>query len=213
MISLQKYKAWFSGKKEIDEQSAEAEIIGVFDAIDRSHFSAYQKDALASYYLDSIPQADHVKRLKLEKMKDAPEQMLSSWMAHNAYQKHLQQVQQDDHTKFMMSGLTVIMSGTLCIYFVYAVCSQKFLLNFSLDALIGSIAFAFLIINIRKKLQIAKRYSSGRELILLEGISFLICALLKMVIPSMFDLSVVILFIAYMTEKKKLEKMIAVSIH
>lgn len=40
----------------------------------------------------------------------------------------------EDKAKIMMSSLTIIMTGTLVVYFFYAVLNSKFLINFSIDA-------------------------------------------------------------------------------
>lgn len=45
----------------------------------------------------------------------------------------------EDKAKIMMSSLTIIMTGTLVVYFFYAVLNSKFLVNFSIDALVLSL--------------------------------------------------------------------------
>ena len=42
----------------------------------------------------------------------------------------------EDKSKISLTGLTIIMMGTLFIYFLWAVINSKFLFNFIIDALV-----------------------------------------------------------------------------
>ena len=57
----------------------------------------------------------------------------------------------EDKSKISLTGLTIIMMGTLFIYFLWAVINSKFLVNFSIVALVGDVAFVILIIYFKVK--------------------------------------------------------------
>lgn len=212
MISLKKYQKWLNSSvaAEANDLVSEDEVIRVLDTLNDGTLPDYQKDALAQYYLESIKDSGRYKNLNIAEDSSPLNKRFKSWMSGNAYQKMQKQIIQNDHTKYMMCGLTIIMAGTICIYFLYAVISQNFLIAFSADALIASIAFVFLLINMRKKMQIIRRYGKVSDYLLMDIIAFIICILLKFILPPMFDCSVIVLFAAYMIEKKRFEKMMPV---
>ena len=68
----------------------------------------------------------------------------------------------EDKAKISLTGLTIIMMGTLFIYFLWAVINSKFLVNFSIDALVGVIALVILIRNLKIKYRKIKKYTSEK---------------------------------------------------
>ena len=65
----------------------------------------------------------------------------------------------EDKGKFLMASLTIIMTGTLFIYFLWSVINAKYIINFSVDAIVGAISFVILIRNLKLKYNILKKYN------------------------------------------------------
>lgn len=112
----------------------------------------------------------------------------------------------DDITKFVVSGLTIVMTATIVIYFLMAVVNKNYLINFTLDSLVGVIALVILIRMMMAKYKLVKEYDGVKDYLLLDLLSILLCILIKIAFKSPFDLSLLILVITYFISKKKFEK-------
>lgn len=110
----------------------------------------------------------------------------------------------DDKGKFLMSGLTIIMMGTLFIYFLWSVINGRYIVNFSVDSIVGVISFVILIKNIKCKYDVLKKYhESLNNYKFIDIASFLICLFIKIIIQMPFDFSLIILLASYYISKNK----------
>lgn len=169
----------------------------VIQAIDKMNVCGAEKNALLHYYMDH-PQMQRKANLQKE---------IKSWMRMDAYQKIKEQIKRDDQSKFTIAGIVIIMMATLFLFFLRAVLFKKFLINFSIDAIVGAIALVLLGRNLHIKYRVLDRYlDSHRWYLCIDVASFILCALLKFAFSPMFDFSLIILFISFVLQKKKLEK-------
>ena len=113
----------------------------------------------------------------------------------------------EDKGKFLMASLTIIMTGPLFIYFLWSVINAKYIINFSVDAIVGAISFVILIRNLKLKYNILKKYN---ELLnnykFIDLSSFVICLFIKIFVKIPFDFSLVILLCSYYITKNKFYK-------
>lgn len=114
----------------------------------------------------------------------------------------------EDKSKISLTGLTIIMMGTLFIYFLWAVINSKFLVNFSIDALVGVVALVILIRNLKIKYSIIKKYTSEKQFMILDLVAFALCFLIKVVVQIPFDFSLIILLISHYATKRIFNKII-----
>ncbi|MCI5997416.1 MAG: hypothetical protein PT934_06995 [Peptoniphilaceae bacterium] len=114
----------------------------------------------------------------------------------------------EDKAKIMMSSLTIIMTGTLVVYFFYAVLNSKFLINFSIDALVGAVALVILIGNFKLKYKVLKDYSDLNYFKFIDVLSFSVCVFIKIAFKIPFDFSLFILLLAYYLTKTKFDKIV-----
>ncbi|MCK6130732.1 hypothetical protein [Parvimonas micra] len=114
----------------------------------------------------------------------------------------------EDKAKISLTGLTIIMMGTLFIYFLWAVINSKFLVNFSIDALVGVVALVILIRNLKIKYSIIKKYTSEKQFMILDLVAFALCLLIKVVVQIPFDFSLIILLISHYATKQIFNKMV-----
>ena len=112
----------------------------------------------------------------------------------------------EDKSKISLTGLTIIMMGTLFIYFLWAVINSKFLVNFSIDALVGVVALVILVRNLKIKYDIIKKYTSEKQFMILDVIAFTLCFLIKVVVKIPFDFSLIILLISHYATKQIFNK-------
>ena len=80
----------------------------------------------------------------------------------------------EDKAKVSLTGLTIIMMGTLFIYFLWAVINSKFLVNFSIDSLVGVVAFVILVRNLKLKYDVIKKYTSEKQFMILDFVAFVL---------------------------------------
>ena len=113
-----------------------------------------------------------------------------------------------DKSKISLTGLTIIMMGTLFIYFLWAVINSKFLVNFSIDALVGVVAIVILIRNLKVKYNIIKKYTSEKQFMILDLVAFTLCFLIKVVVKIPFDFSLIILLISHYATKQIFNKIV-----
>ncbi len=114
----------------------------------------------------------------------------------------------EDKSKISLTGLTIIMMGTLFIYFLWAVINSKFLVNFSIDALVGVVALVILVRNLKIKYDIIKKYTSEKQFMILDVIAFTLCFLIKVVVKIPFDFSLIILLISHYSTKRIFNKIV-----
>ena len=114
----------------------------------------------------------------------------------------------EDKAKVSLTGLTIIMMGTLFIYFLWAVINSKFLVNFSIDSLVGVVAFVILVRNLKLKYDIIKKYTSEKQFMILDLVAFVLCFLIKVVVQIPFDFSLIILLLSHYATKQIFNKII-----
>ena len=114
----------------------------------------------------------------------------------------------EDKAKVSLTGLTIIMMGTLFIYFLWAVINSKFLVNFSIDALVGVVAFVILVRNLKLKYDVIKKYTSEKQFMILDFVAFVLCFLIKVVVQLPFDFSLIILLLSHYATKQIFNKII-----
>ena len=114
----------------------------------------------------------------------------------------------EDKAKVSLTGLTIIMMGTLFIYFLWAVMNSKFLVNFSIDSLVGVVAFVILVRNLKLKYDVIKKYTSEKQFMILDFVAFVLCFLIKVVVQIPFDFSLIILLLSHYATKQIFNKIV-----
>lgn len=114
----------------------------------------------------------------------------------------------EDKAKVSLTGLTIIMMGTLFIYFLWAVINSKFLVNFSVDSLVGVVAFVILVRNLKLKYDVIKKYTSEKQFMILDFVTFVLCFLIKVVVQIPFDFSLIILLLSHYATKQIFNKIV-----
>lgn len=124
-----------------------------------------------------------------------------------AKQKNKQNIEKDNE-RIVMSGLSIIMFETLFIYFLWSVINNKFLINFSIDAVVGVLSFVLLVRNLKIKYEVIKKYTDSNIFKILDILGFLICISLKVILKLPFDFSLPILLVFYYATKKNFQNII-----
>ena len=112
------------------------------------------------------------------------------------------EILKDDLGKFIMTGLAIVAMGTLVLHFLRALIYQKFLVNFSVDALVGVASLVFLYVNFRSKYRLLSTYPGNARFYLYDLLAFGISIAVKLLSPLPLDFSLVILFAFYYLSKR-----------
>lgn len=209
MIDYTKYK-WLDVQASLPEsaQIKEKEAKRLLDTLDKKDFTPAKKDILARYYFDQCEKYAQEDRLDQIKLDSNLTRDFRSWPKSSSFKKMVEQVVQSDKGKFVMSGIVIVMTGTLLVFFLVAILTGKFLFNIWVDGIVGALSIVFLYRNMKIKYRLIKRYTASRDYLYLDIASFVLCFLLKIWLPVSFDFSLIILFIAHFVSKKKFDKML-----
>lgn len=185
---------WLDPSLSVDWNTESRKLL---DTIDGMRIPNAQKNMLVQYYIEH----PHMQR-KANRQKE-----IRSWMRTDAYQKIKEQRVHDDQNKFTIASIVIVMMATLFLFFLRAVITRSFVVNFSVDAIVGAIALVLLVRNLHIKYRLIDQYvDTKRWYQMIDGASFVLCVLLKFLFPPVFDFSLILLFISFVIQKKKLEK-------
>ena len=204
MIDLSKY-SWLTPRYPLPETEDEKrEFQQLLKAIEKKESQPAMRNLYANYYLDQMQKG------KEEGKPWKPDanlgKELRSWGKSQSFKKAKETFLNEDKAKFQLTGIVIIISGTLVLYFLRAVLAQEFVINFSVDAIVGALALVFIYRGMRNKIRLLKSYDSVKDYVYLDVASFVLCVLLKMWIPPMFDVSLVVLFISYFIQSRRFQK-------
>ena len=123
------------------------------------------------------------------------------------YKEKINQLKQKDLNKYEMSGILL----TMCIYIVLLVVKElignHYLINYYIDLLVAVIMLCISIKQLLNQRKLIKRYQVSIQPFVLEISSIVISLLISIVFyNSPFDITFVILVIAFFTSKKMYSK-------
>lgn len=111
-----------------------------------------------------------------------------------------------DSSKFIMTGLSIVISGDLLLIFINSIINNHYLINFTIDSIVGVFMLVFLVRNLYLKHQMIRTYTKSTVFILLDGISLLLSLIIKLAWKSPLDITLLILFISYLFSRRLFDK-------
>lgn len=190
-------------KQRLTQEDPKAELFDVIEKIDRKKWLGIKKDIYVAYYLSKYDQA-----IQEKKECEANIDNLRSWRRSSAFKKIEYRIKKEYVEKFTMTGLMIVMSGTMVLFFLRAILAGVYFINFSVDAIVGVIGLIILVVNFRAKYRMINSCTTSKDFLLMDISSLALSALLKMWMPPNFDLTLMILLLAYFIEKQKFKKML-----
>lgn len=182
----------------------ERQFIDVLKVIEKKEPNPALRNIYANYYLEQVEKAEEEGRdWKLDKNIGKE---VRSWAKSQSFKKMKENLLKEDKAKFQLTGIVIVVTGTLILFFLRAILAQQFVVNFSVDAIVGAIALVFFYRNMKIKIRLLKSYEQLKDYVYMDVASFVMCILLKMWLPVMFDASLVILVISYYVQRRKFEK-------
>ncbi|WP_290092275.1 hypothetical protein [uncultured Dubosiella sp.] len=174
-------------------------LLSVIQTIDeKKDWSGLKKDVYATFYLKKSARA-----LERKKETKLTVENMRTWSKSSAFKKTVYEVEKNYEEKFTMTGLMIIMTGTMVLFFLRAVLAQTYFINFSVDAIVGAIGAVILFSNFRVKYRMIRSCTNSKDFLYMDISSFVLSALLKMMLPPNIDFTLVVLIVAYFIEKRK----------
>ena len=166
-------------------------------SIDRKQIEPAIKRLLGLYYINNA-----------DKLSDKPN--LKTLQNTEEYKKFTHRQIEDDKTKIMLSGMMIIMTGTLVLFFIRAIIARQFVIHFAVDAIVGSIGLVLLVVNLRLKYRVIHMYMpEDNRFLFMDGITFAICIAFKFLVPMTLDASLIFLLVTYFFTKRRFSQEVA----
>lgn len=147
MLNLQDYP-WLNGSISFDSVSdgPHKSLSQTLNSISSMMWDDWMKNTAASYLSASFtdPQAKPTGAVLLTRK-------VSSWKNIPSFVSYCRHQVLQEKEQFQMSSLIAIICETLVIYFLWAIIQERYLINFSVDAVVGVLAGVFLIRNLQVK--------------------------------------------------------------
>lgn len=199
---------WLDQGFTIPEGADDREAEALFKFIDKKDWTEAKKNLVGRYYLEQLHRLSNENRLSSWKISDDYNKEVRSWQKSKSFQKVKEMTISQDRNKFLISGMMIVMTGTILLYFLTAIVSQKFVIAFSIDAIVASVAIVLLIRNLMLKYKIIGRYIKKNEYVQGDFVSLVLCICFKIMIPSYIDVSLVVLFAVHFFQKTRFEKVL-----
>ena len=123
------------------------------------------------------------------------------------YKEKINQLKQKDLNKYEMSGILLTMCIYIVLLFVKELIGNHYLINYYIDLLVAVIMLCISIKQLLNQRKLIKRYQVSIQPFVLEISSIMISLLISIVFyNSPFDITFVILVIAFFTSKKMYSK-------
>ena len=123
------------------------------------------------------------------------------------YKEKINQLKQKDLNKYEMSGILLTMCIYIVLLFVKVLIGNHYLINYYIDLLVAVIMLCISIKQLLNQRKLIKRYQVSIQPFVLEISSIVISLLISIVFyNSPFDITFVILVIAFFTSKKMYSK-------
>lgn len=123
------------------------------------------------------------------------------------YKEKINQLKQKDLNKYEMSGILLTMCIYIVLLFVKELIGNHYLINYYIDLLVAVIMLCISIKQLLNQRKLIKRYQVSIQPFVLEISSIVISSLISIVFyNSPFDITFVILVIAFFTSKKMYSK-------
>ncbi len=120
-------------------------------------------------------------------------------------------IKKQDSEKFTISGLWLTMCSYIVILFIKEFLTGNYLINFSVDILVAIVAFYITLHNLMSQFKMIRRHHLSIRAFSMELIGIAVAIFITVItLTSPFDISFVILVIAYLTSKKIFEKELSI---
>ena len=121
--------------------------------------------------------------------------------------KQVAQIKKEILEKYTISGLWQTMCGYIVLLFVKELLIDNYLINFSIDVLVAIVAFYITLHNLVNQYKLINEYNISKKPFIFQIFGYIVGLFIVIItLKSPFDISFAILVIAFLTNKKLIEK-------
>ena len=182
-------------------EGQENRIEKVLKGIDNKKWLSWKKDLYATYYLKQLEVFMNNHQMSKFHLTLAN---ISTWNKDDQFVQFEKETVNNVKGKFQASGVIITMMATLVTFFMYEVFANKYLFNFSIDAIVAVIAGVILFVNVKNKYKMIGKWTASRDFIWMDALSVIMVILLRTVLPKL-DFSLIVFVISYFVQKKKFD--------
>lgn len=121
--------------------------------------------------------------------------------------KRLEEQKKESLEKYIIAGLWQTMCCYIVLLFIKEMLTDNYLINFSIDILVAIVSFYVALHNLVSQYKLIKQYQLSLRSFLFEILGIIFGLFIVIItLKSPFDISFMILVIAFLTSKKIFEK-------
>lgn len=208
MKQLPLYSWMSAGQKKqlmaLEQQGAPEDLSHLIGDIQSRDWKAGRKQLYLDYLLQQQDRLLTAEKKGRSRRESGPKR-LASWHKSGSFTKLLDQQVTMALEKFRVCGLVSVICATLVLYFFRAWLYDAYVVSFSVDAIFAVIAGVILVRYVQETYRLLQSYGSWKMTALTDGLAVVLCILWDL-LPVPFDISLVVLFAAYWSEKKRFER-------
>ena len=136
--------------------------------------------------------------------KKLPERILSKRRT-GSFKESATQTVSNDRGTFQISGMITMICAVLIALFIRSVMMDKYLINFSVDALVAAAAAGFLIVNLTTQFGIIRLYGKTNDFVWMDILGFALWFCLMLWLKG-FDASLFVFVIMYLIERWRFDQ-------
>ena len=123
----------------------------------------------------------------------------------NVYKDMKRKIRNQDYEKLQIGSIWMVFAIAMVLFFLKNLLTKDYLANYAIDAIVACIAGAIAFQNFKIKRRIIRRYQFGSFYMRVDAATLLACVFIKLVSPSNFDITYLLLVISFFITKKKIK--------
>lgn len=121
------------------------------------------------------------------------------------YKEMKKKLRDMDYEKLQIGNIWMVFAICIVLFFLKNLMMQKFLVNYIVDVVVACIAGGIAMQNFLIKRRIIQRYQFGDYYLKIDIAALVACIFIKIISPSNFDITYLILVISFFITKKKIK--------
>ncbi len=123
------------------------------------------------------------------------------------YKSKIKEIKHNDIQRFTMNGLRITMCGYIVVLFLKEILTQHFLIHLYVDSIVAIVAFYITLHNLINTYTLIKKHQLPMNSFIIIIMGLIVSIVLGIITAhNPFDITFLVLVIAYITTKKMLEK-------
>lgn len=195
--------------KKMEPEYADA-FFSLEETLLREGYSADEINIIANTAIDQL--MDGMAKKKKPSLIIPKEKNYRSYLSRvshgQGYKETKKKLCRQDYEKFTISGIWLVFCICILLLFFKNLITGMYLINFSIDLIAGALALLLAVRNYQVRWRVIRRYENPSFYCSVDLITLLLCIVIKLLVKGNFDISYLLLVIAYFMTKRKFKQQI-----